>query len=192
MVSPDKVRLLSGKGVGYCAARINGPQYALHTGWWLRHYPKRWRAAAPAVGMRASADPESANDLRRHILWAALGNAKDARHEIEKNLWASKPPVVLAATHVLGRTWTLPNRRSGQRAAVGAAAIRFSASARSFAWSTSLPTSRNRPGTGLPGMTSSTRSLDATSCALVRRKSSRNACAFDSRIGVSHVAALFY
>jgi predicted nucleic acid-binding protein len=58
--------------------------------------------------------------------WAALGNARDARHDSAKSLWASKPPVVLTSNHVLGETWTLLNRRSGHRAAAAAAALRFS------------------------------------------------------------------
>lgn len=62
--------------------------------------------------------------------WAALGNARDARHEAAKELWSTKPGTVVTSNHVLGETWTLLNRRSGHQAAVAAAAIRRSASVR--------------------------------------------------------------
>lgn len=109
--------------------------------------------------------------------WAALGNAKDARHEIAKSLWASKPPVVLTSNHVLGETWTLLNRRSGHRAAVAAAAIRFStvvsvehitADLEEQAWEW-LARHDEREYSF----------VDATSFALMRRKSLHNAYAFD-------------
>lgn len=62
--------------------------------------------------------------------WAALGNATDARHKDARQLWTSKPPVVVTSNHVLGETWTLLNRRCGHRAAASAAAIRHSSAIR--------------------------------------------------------------
>ncbi|ORB90263.1 PIN domain-containing protein [Mycobacterium persicum] len=109
--------------------------------------------------------------------WAALGNAKDARHEIAKNLWASKPPVVLTSNHVLGETWTLLNRRRGHRAAVGAAAIRFSAVVRVEHITADL---EEQAWDWLARHDEREYSfVDATSFALMRRKGIRNAYAFD-------------
>lgn len=110
--------------------------------------------------------------------WAALGNAKDARHDIAKSLWAQKPSVVLTSNHVLGETWTLLNRRSGHRAAVAAAAIRFSTAVRvehitgdleEDAWEW-LARHDEREYSF----------VDATSFALMRRKNIQNAYAFDN------------
>jgi predicted nucleic acid-binding protein len=109
--------------------------------------------------------------------WAALGNAKDTRHEAAKRLWAGKPSVVVTSNHVLGETWTLLNRRCGHRVAVAAAAIRYSTVVRvehvtteveEHAWEW-LARHNEREYSF----------VDATSFALMRKKNIHNAYAFD-------------
>lgn len=109
--------------------------------------------------------------------WAALGNTADAHHDAAKDLWATKPPVVVTSNHVLGETWTLLNRRSGHRRATAAAAIRYSTAVRvehitadleEDAWEW-LARHDEREYSF----------VDATSFALMRKKNTHRAYAFD-------------
>ncbi|BBZ13180.1 PIN domain-containing protein [Mycobacterium branderi] len=109
--------------------------------------------------------------------WAALGNATDARHDIAKELWASRPPVVVTSNHVLGETWTLLNRRCGHRAAAAAAAIRYSAIVRVEHITAEL---EEQAWLWLARHDEREYSfVDATSFALMRKKKVHNAYAFD-------------
>lgn len=109
--------------------------------------------------------------------WAALGNARDARHETAKALWMARPGVVVTSNHVLGETWALLNRRCGHRVAAAAAAIRHSASVRvehiaadveDQAWE--WLTRHDERAYSF---------VDATSFALMRKRKLANAFAFD-------------
>ncbi len=109
--------------------------------------------------------------------WAALGNATDARHETAKKLWISKTPVVVTSNHVLGETWTLLNRRCGHRAAIAAAAIRYSTVVRVDHVTADL---EEQAWQWLARHNEREYSfVDATSFALMRNKKIRNAYAFD-------------
>lgn len=109
--------------------------------------------------------------------WAALGNATDARHETAKKLWISKTPVVVTSNHVLGETWTLLNRRCGHRAAIAAAAIRYSTVVRIEHVTADL---EEQAWQWLARHNEREYSfVDATSFALMRNKKIRNAYAFD-------------
>ncbi len=110
--------------------------------------------------------------------WAALGNVRDAQHDVAKRLWASRPPMVLTSNHVLGETWTLINRRSGHRAAVAAAAIRFSTVVRVEHITADL---EEQAWEWLSQHDEREYSfVDATSFALMQRKSIHEAYAFDA------------
>ncbi len=109
--------------------------------------------------------------------WAALGNATDARHDTAKKMWTSKPRVVVTSNHVLGETWTLLNRRCGHRAAVAAAAIRYSTVVRVEHITAEL---EEQAWEWLARHDEREYSfVDATSFALMRKKNVNNAYAFD-------------
>lgn len=109
--------------------------------------------------------------------WAALGNARDARHETAKELWHTKPGAVVTSNHVLGETWTLLNRRCGHRAAVASAALRRSASVRVEHITTDI---EEQAWEWLVRHDEREYSfVDATSFALMRKKKLGTAFAFD-------------
>lgn len=108
--------------------------------------------------------------------WAALGNATDARHETARKLWADKSTVV-TSNHVLGETWTLLNRRCGHRAAIAAAALRYSSYVRVEHVTADLEEQAWEWLTRHDEREYSF--VDATSFALMRKKNVRNAYAFD-------------
>jgi uncharacterized protein len=109
--------------------------------------------------------------------WAALGNATDAHHATAKKLWASKPSRVVTSNHVLGETWTVLNRRCSHRAAVAAAAIRYSRHVRLEHITAEL---EEEAWEWLARRDEREYSfVDATSFALMRKKKLRNAYAFD-------------
>jgi predicted nucleic acid-binding protein len=110
--------------------------------------------------------------------WAALGNATDTRHNTATRLWTAKPPVVVTSNHVLGETWTLLNRRCGRRAAVAAAAIRYSTVVRVEHITAEL---EEQAWEWLARHDERQYSfVDATSFALMREKNLHNAYAFDN------------
>lgn len=109
--------------------------------------------------------------------WAALGNTADAWHDIARRLWASRPGVVVTSNHVLGETWTLLNRRCGHRVAASAAAIRHSTAVRVEHISAEL---EEEAWQWLAQHDEREYSfVDATSFALMRKKRTNNAYAFD-------------
>ncbi|MCV7382693.1 PIN domain-containing protein [Mycolicibacter longobardus] len=109
--------------------------------------------------------------------WAALGNARDARHDIAKRLWSARLGMVVTSNHVLGETWTLLDRRCGRRAALAAAAIRHSASVRV---EHITPDVEEQAWEWLGCHDEREYSfVDATSFALMRKKKLVNAFAFD-------------
>ncbi|OBG01511.1 PIN domain-containing protein [Mycolicibacter sinensis] len=115
--------------------------------------------------------------------WAALGNARDARHETAKKLWNTKTDAVVTSNHVLGETWTLLNRRCGHRAAVAAASIRHSASVRIEHITTDV---EEQAWEWLARHDEREYSfVDATSFALMRKKKLVNAFAFDEDLSAA-------
>jgi predicted nucleic acid-binding protein len=109
--------------------------------------------------------------------WAALGNATDARHVTAKELWSSKRDAVVTSDHVLGETWTLLNRRCGRRAAVTAAALRYSTAVRVEHISAELEEQAWEWLTRHDEREYSF--VDATSFALMHNKNVHSAYAFD-------------